>query len=704
MESQGLVRQFGTYTAQQLEQMKRDLKLQMPMPQLAFCASYYRAHEKRDPGIEELAMLDLFASRVQSIPQALAPTELLTNDAFVAQTYADMMKKRHELFPDAKRPATLAEFSELATAYLSRAGKERTLSDALCLIEERGAFRPARNEVGMTVSPDGRVSLRVIKKRKLTEKVGDLLVLLRPILGLSVRNTDAPLTKLLSDPAATELLCGIRPVSTEGLLYTVMGMTAGALIDLNRLSESGERIPLAMLVTAYEGDQVVRIQPEFFQAFAEAARSAGVYALPFATVQNGTRIAIVEKNRYSFSLESGFLRALSPLRGISVKLADESRYAPAPIAHITQAGASCAYLAKPSNVTPPEAVTHNGVTVAASSSAPASGFFRNALETALAPILTLAASGCDYATQRAAVALTLPANTADSTAAGECMSALLGLYRLEAELSLPLSAAQLTFDPTLAHPTVTAFAVGEGDVAPSSFVNAGNRVYCIAPELQSSGIPVFTALRKMLELLSSLRRRGILQSARVLCREAVTEGTKLMSNDTLICRVKGNVFLSDGPVPLGILVETSEPIHAEEIGVVAERSAALTPPVRYALPEKTCLIRTERPSVTVYSTVNDPDAKALAELLQANGAAVSALTGADPIDTLSRAILSSQTLIVCGKVTLPNEPHVTFAADTLRRAGGYVLTVGGAESLSPSLGIALPCGISDRMIDQICQK
>ena len=699
METRGHVRQFGSYTTQQLERMKADLGLHMPLPKLTFCASYYRNHEKRDPSIEEIQLLDLFSEATRELPHSIAPVELLTNDTFVAQTYADMMKKRRELNPDAKAPATLAEMMNLAGAYLGRIGKTPSLPATLFLLENGAtATGQASNS---TVSPNGGFTLHSLKKEKQTHDTGDLLVLLRPVMGLGVTGGKAPLSRLLERANLTDCFKTLRTVGKQGLLYEILNLTQGAQIELSRLSETGEPLPISMLVSAYEGDLLVRISPDRFQAFAATSHRLGIRTFAFATVKQESRIAILRNAKNLFSFAYSFLRALSPLHAASVKLGNEKQYTPAPILHTPRSAAPCKYIAQTTNA-PNDLTVNQNLLCAVAASQPKNGFFRNALETALAPVLMLAASGCDFSAQRCAVGLTLPQNSTDPLAAGEALSALLGLYRLQAELALPLASGKITTDAKLCHPEITVFGMGEGTPCPNQFTGEGNHVYCIAPELQASGIPDFTALRKMLDTLSSLRRRGILTSARVLCREDVTDGIRLMSNNMLTCKLRGNVLFSCDTPPIAILIECTETIDAAEIGVVTARAKVLPTPTQKVLPERDCLISPDRAEITIFSDVHDGDAKCLAERLSLSDAHVTHILAEDGCaDRLSRAIMTSQTLIICGRVSLPQTVTLTFATDTLHRGGGRVLLLGGAEVCNFVNGFALPEGITERIIEQI---
>ena len=107
MEFSGFVKYFGSYTTEQLEKTKQDLKLEMPIELLAPMANHYRTHEKRDPYIDELMLWDALYSSNADSAYSVAATELLTNDTFVAETYADLMAKRKLLRPNAKSVCSL---------------------------------------------------------------------------------------------------------------------------------------------------------------------------------------------------------------------------------------------------------------------------------------------------------------------------------------------------------------------------------------------------------------------------------------------------------------------------------------------------------------------------------------------------------------------------------------------------------------------
>ena len=698
-----MIRKFGAYTLQQLDQMKKDLGIGMPMPKLTFCASYYR-NEKRDPSIAEFLFLDRFTACAEQAFSAIAPTELFTNDAFVATTYADMMKKRHELNPDAKAPCTLFEMAHLASAYLERSGKSASFPDLLCSLQKRNT--PYQSHSNDTVSlPDSDVGLCVLSKQPEPLRAGELILILRRLSNHSVSDRVTPIETLLAKPTLTAPLKQLRTVGAYGLFAEVINLTASANIEPDRLSETGEPIPLSMLVDAYQGDLLAVLPRERYYDFAKEAYAQGIRATAFATVTNGTRISIVRRDGSGFSLQSRFLRALFPIRPVSIRLGNEKDVALSTITHTPRIPSACAYLHTDAPRHASETVTVGSAVCAAASVAPKKAFFRNALDTALSSVLTLAASGCDYTEQRMAIAVKLPQNTADWSVAAAAVSTVLGIYRLQAELALPAASLRFDHDPTLDAPTLQIFALAHGTSCPTGFLAAGNHVYCLAPAMTDDGLPDFGDLRRLLTRLAELRKSGILQSAHVLCREAVTDAIRAMSDECFGCLTRGSEVISADVLDIGILIETTEEIPATKLGVVTARNATAQPTVQKVLPVRERLILTEKPEILLLSQENDADAHRLAATLSSNGAEVLHLFSPS-LDAaqVSRKLLTASTLILCAKADLPDTPHIRFALDTMRRAGGTVLLLGGTQIAFSPCGIALPDGIYPKMIAQICQK
>ena len=700
MERKGLVRRFGSYTLQQMEMMKRDLEIRMPMNRLAFCASYYRNTEKRDPSIEELQFIDLLTQGAEVALPSMAPSELLTNDAFIAETYADMMNKRRAVWSNTVAPCTLSEMTVLANTYLERVGKDLSHAEYLCSIEKRNTPY-AKFGTDTVCAPNASTGLRVLHRSAGASCAGDLLLLLRPYVHTPLEESN--LDSLLASPQGA-CVKHLRRVGSQGLFIELLSMVSCATLEPDRLATAGEPIPLSMLISAYHGDVIVRISRDGYADFAKTAYELGIRVSPFATVGHGTRIRILRSRGQSFSLESQFLRSLFPAMPFSARLENEHTDVETPIDHAPACTPGCAYLHTDSIVHEPQTASIDSFLIASASVAPKQSFFRNALDTVLAAVTTLAVSGCDYPDQRLAISLELPERTSSATELGAGVSSILGIYRAQAELAIPAASVKLDHNSALSTPVLQVFSTAKGTPCPTGFTAAGNNVYCLAPATRPDGLPDFNNLRLLLTRLTVLRNRGVIRSARVFCHEAVTDVLRSMTDENFGCLTSGKELIAADVLPLGVLVECSDTLDATKIGTVTAREPIASIAEEHKLPTTNRILTTPKPEVLLLCAQRDGDATTLATTLRNEGAQVTQLYAETfDVSEFSRRLLTAGTLILCG-ITLPEDPTVFFALDTMKRAGGRVLLLGGARGMSAENEIELPNGIYSEMIAQICEK
>lgn len=703
MEYKGKVLQFGKYTRVQLERMKQDLKLEMSLQMLSFCAAYYRGEEKRDPLIAELLFLDRFAAARPITAADTAPTQLLTNDAFVAETYADLMRKRHEIYPTRKTPCTLSEALELATVYIQCAGKSPTFSDVTVLTEDASLSPSAFSRGNYVTAQNADFGFRALGGNRPTPKADDRLVLLVPAPNCDIRQYREQVEALLNHDTLSAEAVDICSVGESGLLREILRMTDGAYLELARLSRTGDPIGLSMLSNAYAGNYLLRLPADRCDDFVKAVTCFGLRALAFGYLQKNARITVVTQQIGAFSLASDFLRILLPLSATTAALTDEKHGTPCTVSHIPLSRKHCAYLAS-NTPTPNQTASTNRHLCAVAASHPQGRFFLNAIETALVPILTLAAAGCDHTAQRLALGLRLPAQAKTPTEFGYAMSTVLGLYRIEAELGMPHASYQITNDANTAYPSLTVASIAKAEPCPTHFVKEGNHVFCIAPATNRNGLLDFAALRDLLECLARWHRDGILKSARVLCRESLPDVLADMRGSGIGCRMLGETLFLNEKMPVAIVLETTEPIQAQKVGVTFRCQEAPAPAVQKQFAPKHCLIRTERPSVVICAAPHDVEARILWDELETRGAKVTffKVDAHTDADAIARAVMSAQALIVCRGVRLPQDEGVRFAVDTLRRACGRVIYPGVKKLPENQSGIALENGFYEAMLTQIC--
>ncbi len=699
----GSVRKFGRYSKSQLQKLKIDLSLSMDEEYLQICADYYRMIEKRDPLIGELRLLDALTAKRAPSPATLAIDGFSAADAFAAETYADLQEKRHILRPNAVSPITLAEALTVANDYLEHTGKHHALPRRTLLLEDTHRKKQASTNTSCFGISGSRHRLRILQKNGLTGNPdqGDVLVLFLP---KSVKNTlhyqkaMSDMIRAMGDTTPWKRLYTVR---TGGLLPSLLlQLRAGFEIDISRLSENESMASLLPLTESFTGCHFAALPGEKLRDTCEHAEANGIHAICFASVKDNDRITVKEHSEILFSLNEGFLQSLLHATPVSARLASEANRASEPIRHVPTSAASCAYLQKQGERLVAETAEIQGTLCATAFSEPTAEFYKSAFYTALSPIVTLAASGRNYTEARLAVGLTLPeAITASEQSVGSGLSAILGLFHLQTELGIPAAVTSLLTDSEISHPRLTAYAVSDGKSISALHTAEGNAVYCLRPSIGKNGLPHIDLLRAFLRDLTARVKSGSILSARVLCRESITDGLLKMATDNLFCHIQDTAIASHGELPIAVLVETAAPIAgATPVGFVERREelAEEEPPICPPIISK---IWSEHREVVLLAAANDADAQILEEILLQKGANVRLIeNNASCTGMLSRALLTSHILIQCKNAPLPQSDYVDFALDTLLRAGGAYWVLGASNT--DSRAVSFPNGIPEAYLDE----
>ena len=300
--------------------------------------------------------------------------------------------------------------------------------------------------------------------------------------------------------------------------------------------------------------------------------------------------------------------------------------------------------------------------------------------TVLCSVLSLAVSGLAYTEQRLAVGVSIPVcSSKNEEEIGKAVSAMLGIYRAQAELGIPSAATSLLSDYTIKDPQVTVFSAAEGHAIPGTHLTPDNPVYCFAPAFDNNGLPDFASLRALLQELTSRSRNGSIVSARVICNESVTDGLMKMAHDGLYCKIEDRIA-SEGALPLAVIVEATAPIAGQTpIGTVCQKECEKIAQEHLPLPTtlQRSLIWSNHTEFVLLSTVNNLDAQVLCNtIIQKGGNATLFESDRTDAGALSRAMLGAHVFILCGDAHFPETPHTRFALETLLRAGGACWIVG----------------------------
>ena len=691
----GSVRRFCDYNDTQLKQMKEDLKISATQEQLKICQDHYRAL-KRDPTLEELRFLDSVATLA---PQAdgIMLSELYTNHDFVADTYADMMNKRRELNPDADHPISLREALDLASAYLERAGKARTLDRVAPVfrsveeLDETSAGAQG-SDVLLALDP-------TVESVALTE--GDVFMLIHRGKTPRWKYLDSIGGFLATDgirSAAKRSLC----VSDSGLFATLLPLCDGVLYDLRAIAPDGCSPTPVQLVGKFSEYRVLAIKKEDAPSVARIAREYGFRPMVFAAVLDEPRTGLLYSQEESIFFETSLLRAVTARSYAAAKLPDENNEPCNKIQNSIVDLESCPYLKdgrKPQRFTVKQGVGCSAVCAELSSNP-----FHWALQAALTAILSTAVSGCPYSESRLAVSLRYP--TQDHNRIGETVAAILGIYRLQCELGIPANLTELTEDVDANHPILNVFSVTPSPALPSQFAKRGTRLYCISPIFDANGLPDFHALRALLRELAEFCRQGDLHSVRILANQRLTDAMVEMETDTLTFHLTDHNALVGEALPLAILFESSALLPYPCVGYVKDRVPSTSEDLTFSLPNfEDVLNRGEEYEVLILSKQNDLGAAAFEQLVRGAGAQCTRLDETTTESQLARAMLSAQVMFLCGNVSIPMGKQTVFARRVLRAAGGTVLQLGSNENLPENFADhCFPYGISKTLFASFAKK
>ena len=690
-----IVRRFGKYNEAQIMQLKEILQLQMSYANLFLCATYYGTREKRDPTVEELKTLDRLSSLSLGADDILL-TELLTNEGICACTYADMMNKRRELRQDTEIPLSLGEAARLATAYLERIGKSAPLDEKTVTLNQSCAL--IENAIGASNSP---VSVTVSNRNGDSKLcAGDSFMLLHRG-DMPFWKYDSLIAPLLASDEIYKSAKVVLKVPKEGLLPMLTSRFDGVCYDLGALSPSVHSKTIEYLIGKFTGYYVLVLPRESKESVASLARRMGFRPIVFATATTEMRTSFLFSQSHVISYETSFLHILTQKKTMVAKLPREDANSFGKITHTSIGLDSCRYL--DSSNSNQGVQFQNGVFGASARGKLDSFPYRTALMTALTAILSTVGTGCADADNRIAVSLSIPSLDMDETRAGQILSAILGIYRLQCELAIPSSATEIFDDDTLTEPEICIFSLSPKQALPSSFVQNGSKIYCVSPVTEQNGLPNFDALRNMIRELSELCKQGSIKSVRVLCNARITDAVQDMETDHLTFHLTDGAALAGEEIPLAILLESGDTLPFTVIGSVTKEKDSKKDAFSPYLPvlEET-LNRGDAYEVLILSKQTDVDALNLTRILEHRGARCTNLFDSTPDGIVARAIMVSQLVILCGEYAPVINEQTSFAIRVLHEAGGRMLRIGNHSKITPDLAdFTLENGITEEILSRI---
>ena len=479
----GKILKFKSYDGAKLARMREDLALQAPLSLWQYCKEYYGSRAKRDPYIEELKLLDRIFLSLQERPDLLSVRELYTNDAFVARTYGDMMQKRRELSDESRAPISIGSLFTLANNYLQMIGKDdRELP--LLLWETQDKLRriptcdrtPKSSDLFAILLPH---PLSILKKEEQEEQVANELLLDAEEAPLAEPMPQPDLDGLFENLEFTSQIRDLQSMGSQGLLTTLLQKNTAFKIDLTALCDRENPCFASVLTSDFEGALLIRIPHGKEETASSLAGAHGYLLKTVAYADEGGSMTLLLEGRELLTLETSFLKSLFEEKVLCAKLRNEK-----------DGALACQRI----KLLPYQ----SGVCGTQVTCTVRNAFFTNALFSALSAVILQSLRGTSYREQQLAVSLQIP-KAIDDRIGGDLLSTLIGLYRLQAELGI-LMTARIFPDNDATELTLTAISLGKNLSADPEDAEKALRELEIPKD--ENGLPRFDELRQQLQALA----------------------------------------------------------------------------------------------------------------------------------------------------------------------------------------------------------
>lgn len=565
IQEQQIISDFTSMSQEVLSALITELDLHMTLRDLQYCQNQYRMRERRNPTQEELRLLDTLYRHRVSKNEFHGLRTFYTSDSLVAQTYADLIAKATHIQRD-NQPFTPAALRGVLTRALTQAGKKVSVpavyvgEEASLRLLEKGCSDDgsvAINGITAAIGQNLRKPGSTCPKPQLTDQI----LLLLPS-GLSpAAFTSAVRALPIPDDAQ------IVTIGEDGLLDALLKWD-GVYLVADYLPQTSSATPITDWCCAWQDGLLLRVSGDRAVSLRDIAAAQGLTAAIIGKFLTNSFFTIRREGRSPIQFETSFLRAFSPILPIDAEIPGISTLAqdliPQEDAQTVIADADCAPFATAIPHTP-YALQQDHILTGATVQTPANTF-RSSLLATVHAINCAAAAGVDYNTLTLSHHLLAPDLGDRNLAVGEMMAAILGTYRVQAELAIPDVNSKITTthqDQAKAHLTVFAAAPKPEKLIPHTFTSSGSNVYLLAPLMSEETIVDFEDYRKLLRYVHRLCEDGIALSAIAVKSDGIRPALRAMTQN-------GYGFLANAEPPCALcafLLETQQPIQGTLIGV-----------------------------------------------------------------------------------------------------------------------------------------
>ena len=531
-ESKELLRNFATLSSAALGLLKQTYRLHMTASELQFCRNFFRSVEKRAFSIEELRLLDAIAEGNHMLHENLAIASLYVDDERLAETYKDLLEKHRLLYRDRRDlPPTLDALASTLQNILYRSG--RPLADekaSLCLSDPFFCISAvSRGYTGREmlytaeVMPSARVfavngeAYFLEDARSVNDDV--LLYLENPYFNtLSLSEyTDNPFLTMVERIASTEAyrkaVHAARAIDYRGILYALSTLSTGIYTELRAL---GNEADLADFAKIGHGGLILSVERSLADALAATIEAVGLTATRVARAIPGNRVTVRMEGGAPYSCLTALLYGVGELSPQLVVTMPKEPTAPHAEVGLFSEAPRGDLLPRMPEIYPSPLSDGFSYTAFSLDSPDFSSVIRQALSVVYRSVVggvkpMAAYAVCTYPTE------------VNSTSIGKVLSTMLGLYRVFAELSVPM---QITFVRGGGE-GCSVFLRGKSDgnkKISTGFTGAEHPVYLLYPRSSECGFPDFSDVRA---ILSQIQKNSPI-AASVHCGESIASAVVSM--------------------------------------------------------------------------------------------------------------------------------------------------------------------------------
>jgi len=536
----GPVRDFANLPEGFLERLRLDAGLDMPVHILRQLQRHYQSNERREPLYDELYFLDRYLAtrRAGDIPVS----ELLTNEQYIAETYADLLAKRDSINRN-MTPLTPDMASRIVGRYLERSGRRPDLDRRVVIAA--GEDTELRLILGgvhpMAVTDYGAAGFLQLPE----PKPGNILIILCPAPGMTRGVFTAAVVRVLQ--ASGVGLPRGAVVGRAGIAGAVAGLFEGAHVNLMAIPGLSAPCELEELCGSAHGAVLIATEPSRSGSILAAAAAEN---LPAATAggilyNNKLMVKYSPSIPVSLSMDLIYKPARYPAEKYIVreqKRAEISNIVTSRC-HDPASGLLLATAHSPGNCDP---------------------FFMSH-DTVLTAVAGCVAGGADFTGVSLSLCGSIPAECSEPQARGDILALILGAYRAQIEYCLPDAGSLYTFSEQGFSFTAAAAALPEGKLIPATFRKPGSRVYLLSPATRPDGLPDYEELRRIWRYVADIGRAGLVSSAAAIGADGAAGAIRAMSGD-VVFEPADNTDLLQKPMPGGIIIESDALLEGVRLG------------------------------------------------------------------------------------------------------------------------------------------